>query len=187
MRRAPSVPVSLIVLATLCTLLADASPAAAQQDGDDYRAVGFWPDISLSLGGGIGIKHPIATNIYGAARVGVLFAFEPWVINLGLSGELGALPRRGLGAEFELNYVRGPFVQVGYDRIAGRDWMARLTVGFALFGVQWQHRMSSTPPDNALLFLLRLPLGTGWFFLNDGERRRREPPRPRPPSEANDG
>lgn len=172
----------LVLLAGAC-----AYAPCAQAQASKHKAIGIWPDIALSLGGGIGIGHPIATNVYGSARLGLLFAYEPWVINLGVSGELGALPKHGLGAEFELNYLRGPFVNVGYDRISGGDWMTRLTVGFALFGVQWQHRLSSTPPDNAILFLLRLPLGIGWFFLHDQQRRQREPPDRQPISETHDG
>lgn len=159
---------------------------ASAQEAKRYRAVGLWPDFALSVGGGIGIGHPIATNVYAALRLGFLFAYEPWVINLGISGELGALPRRGYGAEIELNYLRGPFLQAGYDRVADGFGMTRLTLGFALFGVQWQHRLSSAPPDNALLFVLRFPFGVGWFFLHDQQRRQREPPQIRPVPETND-
>src|SRR5689334_14975171 len=74
-------------LIALCASLLFSPRAAAQPAHDTQRAVGFWPDIALCLGGGIGIGHPIATNVYGALRAGVLFAFEPWVINLGLAGE----------------------------------------------------------------------------------------------------
>lgn len=169
-------------------MLLCSGPARAQQAEKPapYRATGFWPDIALALGGGIGIEGAIDTNLYGALRLGLLFAYEPWVINLGISGELGALPKRGVGAEIELNYLRGPYLQFGYDKTADGDFMIRSTVGFALFGVQWQHRLATTKPSDALLFVLRLPLGIGWFFVHDQERRRTERPEPPPISEAND-
>jgi hypothetical protein len=173
----------------VCVLLMlGTSQALAQQTPkpEPYRAKGFWPDIALAVGGGIGVGGAIDTNLYGALRLGALFAYEPWVINLGINGELGALPKRGIGVELEFNYLRGPYVQFGYDKIADGDFMIRTTLGFALFGVQWQHRLASTKPSDALLFVLRLPLGIGWFFVHDQERRRTQRPPPPPVSEAND-
>jgi hypothetical protein len=169
-------------------LLSGSSSAIAQEaeEPEPYRATGFWPDIALALGGGIGINGAIDTNLYGALRLGVLFAYEPWVFNLGIIGELGALPKQGIGAEVEVNYLRGPYLQFGYDRMADGDFMIRSTLGFALFGVQWQHRLAATKPSDALIFVLRLPLGIGWFFVHDQERRRTERLPPPPIDEAND-
>jgi hypothetical protein len=169
----------MLATVVLVALLSYAGRSVAQQPAP-YRAVGFWPDISLSLGGGIGINGALDSNLHAALRLGALFAFQPWVINVGINGQLGALARRGVGGEVELNYLRGPFLQFGYDKVAGGDFMTRATIGFAVFGIQWQHRLAATKPDNALLFLLRLPFGIGWFFLNDQQRRRDEPPPPPP-------
>ena len=163
-------------LAALLCAGAACSPraAAAQVYAEELRIQGAWPDIAVSLGGGIGVGNSLDTNVFARLRLGGLYAYEPWVVNLGVCGELGALAERGVGAELELNHFGGPWGQVGGSRVLGGQWMGHLALGFAVFGVEWQHRFGDET-SNAVLFLLRAPIGIWWFLLHDdAERQRRK-------------
>jgi hypothetical protein len=146
--------------------------AHAQVFAEELRARGFWPDVALAFGAGIGLGHALDTPVFGRLRVGALYAYEPLVVNLGVSAELGALAGRGFGAELELNHFGGPFVQLGLDRVTDRDFMTHAMLGFSLFGLEWQHRLDSSPSD-ALLFVLRAPIGIWWFLLKNERPARR--------------
>jgi hypothetical protein len=158
--------ISLAALGALlgCWLLASAAPVHAQVFSEELRMKGFWPDIALALGGGIALDHALDTNVMGRARIGALYAFEPLIVNLGISGEVGASAERGFGVELEINHFGGPFLQLGFDRVLRDDYMTRVMLGFSMFGVEWQHRLD-THVDNALLFVLRAPIGIWWFLI----------------------
>jgi hypothetical protein len=162
--------------AVLCALLlcAACAPdvAAAQVVAEELRIQGLWPDIALSGGGGIGLGNSLDTNVFARLRLGGLYAYEPWVVNLGATGELGALAEHGAGAELELNHFGGPWLQAGVSRVRRAHWMGHAAIGFAVFGVEWQHRFADRA-ENALLFLLRAPIGI-WWFLHDDDRKRRK-------------
>jgi hypothetical protein len=144
-------------------------PAHAQVFADDLRAKGFWPDAALSLGAGIGVGNALDTNVHSRLRLGALYAYEPWIVNLGLSGELGAIGERGVGVDLEFNHFGGPWLQGGVARVTHDDFMSHVALGFALFGVEWQHRFAA-PNENALIFLLRAPIGIWWFLAVDNAR-----------------
>jgi hypothetical protein len=154
--------------------------AAAQVLAEELRIQGAWPDINLSGGGGIGVGNSLDTNVFARLRLGGLYAYEPWVVNLGITGELGALAEHGAGAELELNHFGGPWLQVGGSRVHRAQWMGHLAFGFAVFGVEWQHRFGGDP-TNAVLFLLRAPIGIWWFLMDDDNERRARQRRAREP------
>jgi hypothetical protein len=141
---------------------------------EELRTRGFWPDIALAVGGGIGLGESLDTNVMARARLGALYAYEPLIVNFGITGEVGALARRGLGVELELNHFGGPFLQAGFERVAGDDWMSHLMLGFSMFGIEWQHRVDpgAGAANNALMFVLRAPIGIWWFLLVDDSRRK---------------
>jgi hypothetical protein len=145
-------------------LASAASPAHAQVFSEELRVKGFWPDIALAVGGGIALDHALDANVMGRLRIGALYAFEPLIVNLGVSGEVGALAERGYGLELEINHFGGPFLQAGFDRVLRDDYMTRVMIGFTMFGVEWQHRLD-THASNALLFVLRAPIGIWWFLI----------------------
>jgi hypothetical protein len=160
------------VLALSLSSLASGT-AAAQVFSEELRVKGFWPDLALELGAGFGLGQRLATPVLGRVRLGALYAYEPLILNLGISGELGALARRGLGVELEINHFGGVWLQGGFERVRGDDWMTHATLGFSVVGVEWQHRFNDRP-DNALLFVVRAPLGIISFLLHDDARRTRE-------------
>jgi len=147
--------------------------ASAQVFAEELRVKGFWPDLALELGAGFGLGQRLATPVFGRVRVGALYAYEPLILNLGISGELGALARRGLGVELEINHFGGGWLQGGFERVRGDDWVTHATLGYSVVGVEWQHRFNARP-DNAILFVVRAPLGIIWFLLHDDARRMRE-------------
>jgi hypothetical protein len=166
---------SLAVGGSLLFAIVASSPgvAAAQVYAEELRVQGAWYDAAFAFGGGIGVGNSLDTNVFGRLRLGGLYAYEPWIVNLGVCGELGALAERGAGLELELNHFGGPFGQVGVSRVLRSQWMGHLALGFAVFGVEWQHRFGEETSD-AVLFLLRAPIGIWWFLLNDDAERKRK-------------
>jgi hypothetical protein len=173
----------------LLGLLLQASPALAQVYAPELRITGFWPDVALSGGGGIGLGHSLDDNFMGRLRLGALYAYEPFIFNAGVSGQLGALAERGIGGELEVNHFGGGWLQLGLSRVSDGDWMSSVTLGLTVFGVEWQHRYRASD-DDALLFTLRLPIGIWWFLLAEHASDqatasdRELPPRPGSPRPA---
>jgi len=58
----------------------------------------------------------------------------------------------------------GPWLRVGLSYVRGDDWMTRASLGFAIFSLEWQHRLAVWEPRNALMFQLRLPIGIYCFL-----------------------
>jgi hypothetical protein len=159
--------VALMTLCGLC-LLRSAHAQEVQQiplGRATTSANGFAPDAQLVGGLGIGFGHGLGNPFLGRARLGALYAHEPWIANLGLSLELGALAQRGIGGEFELNSWGGLFAGVGLARVEGNEWMGHLSVGYTNFGLEFQHRFSQARPSYALLFEVRVPIGIWWFLV----------------------
>jgi len=148
------------------------SGAHAQVFAEELRVKGFWPDLGLTGGAGFGLDHKLQMPVFARARVGALYAYEPLILSFGVSGEVGALARRGLGLELELTHFGGGWAQAGFERVLGSDFMLHATLGYMIIGLEYQHRFDSIPSD-ALLFVLRVPIGTWWFLLHDDAVRRR--------------
>ena len=162
------------MLGAFIAATAPAGIAAAQEPREARRdataqalpeppIAGVWPDIALTVGAGIGIDEPLAANVLARLRLGALFAYEPWVLNLGVTGELGALAEHGLGLELELNHMSGPWLQLNASRVEPGRFMGHVGLGYFVFGVEWQHAFGDAPQD-AVLFVLRLPIGILWFL-----------------------
>jgi hypothetical protein len=128
-----------------------------------FKAEGLGPDAELTGGGGLGIGGKLENPFLARVRVGALYAHQPWIANLGVTLELGALGRFGLGGEFELNFGRGFFGNVGVARVEGNPWMSHVGVGFMIFGLEWQHRYARERPRDALMLFVRMPLGIWWL------------------------
>ena len=116
-------------------------------------------------GGGFGLRDSLATPFLGRVRLGGLYAFSPWIANLGVSFDVGALAKLGVGCELELNAWQGYFVDLGVARVEDKQWMGHAALGYTVFGIEWQQLFSESNPNYALLLEIRLPLGIWWRLI----------------------
>jgi len=147
---------------------ADAPIATPEQ-----RSRGFAPDAQLAGGGGFALRKPLDNGFLARARLGILYAGEPWIVNLGATLEVGALARFGVGGELELNVAHGFFGYAGLAHVQGDRLMLHAGLGWLVFAVEWQHRFERTLPRDALMFEVRVPLGIWWM-----RQRQRSAPAP---------
>jgi hypothetical protein len=102
----------------------------------------------------------------------VLLAYEPFILTVDFTGELGALARGGWGGQLELDHFSGLWAQLGFAHVRGDEWMSHAQVGYTILGLEWQSRFSDKEkPSDALLVVLRLPLGIWSFLIYDHVRR----------------
>lgn len=138
------------------------SIAHAQPDGST-KAGGIGPDGQLTGGAGFAFGKSLDNYFLGRARVGLLYAHEPWIANLGVTLEVGALAGLGIGGELELNGPQRLFGNVGVERVRDGAWMTHVALGWLVFGMEWQHSFTADLPRDALLWHVRLPLGMWWL------------------------
>lgn len=124
---------------------------------------GLGPDAQLTGGIGFGFETKLDNFFLARARLGVLYALEPWIANFGFTAEVGALAGLGWGAELELSRAGTLFGSAGVARVDEKRWLAHLGIGFTIFGLEWQHVFDGSEPHNALLLEVRLPLGLWWL------------------------
>jgi hypothetical protein len=149
--------------------------ASAQIMPEELLVRGLSWDLQIEGGAGFGLDARLPDIVVGRLRVGALLANEPLIYNLGITGELGGLASRGAGAELEVNHFGGPWLRVGICYVRGDDWMTRASLGFAIFSLEWQHRLASWEPRNALMFQLRLPIGIYCFLSRKLESQKLKP------------
>lgn len=160
---------SLLGLLPLLVALGGSSPVVAQVYAEQLRTRGFGLDLQLEGGVGLGLQRPLDNAFLARVRLGGLYAYEPWIVNAGPTLELGGLAGLGVGAEIEVNSFGGLFSQVAMARVDNDAWMTRLAFGFTIVGAEWQHRLAAGADDDALLFVVRVPLGIWWFLVRDDD------------------
>ena len=146
--------------------LAFPSAIRSQVIPEELLVKGWSWDLQIEGGLGFGLDGRLPDIALGRLRAGALLADEPLIYNLGITGELGGLASRGAGVEMEVNHFGGPWLRAGFSYLRGDDWMTRASLGFAIFSLEWQHRLASREPRNALMFQLRLPIGI-YHFLSE--------------------
>jgi hypothetical protein len=125
---------------------------------------GWGPDAQLTGGVGFGVPEHLQNPFLGRVRLGALYAREPWIGAAGLTCELGALGKLGFGAELELDTWSGWFAELGLARVSDEHFQTHATLGFTVFGIEWEHRFADARPSDAVLLEVRLPLGMWWFM-----------------------
>jgi hypothetical protein len=166
-----------------------APSAGAQGIPEELLVRGVSWDLQLEGGGGLGLNGSLDDNFIGRIRAGGLLADEPWIFNLGVTGELGGLASRGVGAALEVNHFGGPWIRAGASYVRGDAIMSRASLGFAIFSVEWQHRFRAWEPDDALMFQVRIPIGIWWFVSRELQKHESAPiseNADRPVSESDD-
>ncbi|WP_428261718.1 hypothetical protein [Haliangium sp.] len=134
------------------------------------RRTGLSWDLELGLGLRLYDNEDTADLFAGRVRAGVLWVYEPSFVSLGATAEIGGLASLGFGAQLSYTHLyRGLWGQLGASWLPGDDGgtMASLGAGWSLFGLEWQIRDND---EQALLFHLRLPLGTTWFLFTHKPR-----------------
>ncbi|MEY4575630.1 MAG: hypothetical protein RL701_333, partial [Pseudomonadota bacterium] len=124
---------------------------------------GLGPDAQLTGGGGFAFGKKLDNYFLARARVGLLYAHEPFSLQLGMTLEAGGLARLGVGGELELNAPHALFGSAGLARVDGGQWLSHAGVGWLVLGIEWQHRFGGDAPSDALMFHVRVPLGTWWL------------------------
>ncbi len=148
--------------------------ARAQVYAPELRTRGFGPDLQVQGGIGFGLTHKLDNNFLGRIRLGGLYAYEPWIANLGATLEVGGLASFGLGGELEINTFGGGYGQLGFTHDEQKAWLSHLGVGFMIFGLEWQHLFAPKLNDDALLFDVRVPLGIWWFLVGDDKNKEKK-------------
>jgi hypothetical protein len=144
---------------------------------------GFGPDAQLVGGLGFGFERKLDNYFLARARLGALYATAPWIVNLGLTAEVGAIAGLGWGAELELSRGGTFYGNAGVARVDQARWLAHLGLGFTIFGLEWQHVFDGPKPHDALLFEVRLPLGLWWLHKRQ-EKAEAQDSAPAPPPQV---
>jgi hypothetical protein len=153
----------------VCVLAAVSLSVRSVQAQSLQRVQGLAPDAQVVGGVGLGFKEPLDNPFVARARLGLLYAYEPWVFAAGPIVQIGALATPGLGGELEVGHFDGWYVDAGMMRAKGDGWVTHAAVGFMVVGLEWQHRFDVRDED-ALLLQVRVPLGLWWFV----DRKREE-------------
>lgn len=154
-------------LVVVCLVLFGA-PTTSHAQGTLASRSGFGFDVNLDGGLAAALDGNLDNNFLGRLRLGGVYVTEPWVLALGVTGELGALAKYGFGVAAELSHLDGLWGRVGGSRVQGDDWMTQLTLGYLFFGLEWQHRFAhAVSPQDALVLVFRVPLGMWWFLMRD--------------------
>ncbi len=152
-------------------------PATDAQVIPEQLLVRGWSwDLQVEGGVGFGLDGRLPDIALGRLRAGALLAHDPLIFNLGVTGELGGLASRGAGVELEVNHFGGPWLRAGISYVRSDDWMTRASLGFAIFSLEWQHRLASWEPRHALMFQLRLPIGIYCFLSRELESHEKTAP-----------
>jgi|GEM_PF-5630584 len=163
--RSSATVVLAVVLVSLAPtpLCAQSLVGGLQPDVRSNSVEGFGPDAQLVGGLGFGLDGKLNNYFLARGRLGALYATAPWIVNLGLTAEVGALAGLGFGGELELSRGGSFYGSLGVARVDHGRWLMHAGVGFTIFGLEWQHTFEGPNPTNALLLEVRLPLGLWWL------------------------
>ncbi len=120
--------------------------------------------IDLTLAGGVTLARSgdDTQHWFGRARVSWLAYNEPNFLIVGLAGQFSPLGSKSLGVEAQyIDLWRGTWIQGGvYPLDTTHGVSIEGSVGYALFGVEYQRRLSGDHSgDQALVLSLHVPLG----------------------------
>ncbi len=132
--------------------------------GANPMRVGLSWDAQLEFGGGFALRDSLEFPLFARPRLGVLFAWEPWLFAAGVTGEFGGTVKEAVGFQLDAIHLEsGISIETGAAYEPKDNFNIHVSLGFTLVGIEWQHRFDTQPVDG-LLFKLRLPIGA-YFFL----------------------
>ena len=123
------------------------------------RRSGVSWDFQIEGGWAASLKNELPHHWFGRARAGMLILYEPLLAAFGPTFELGGLIGSGVGGQLDLvNISAGYSIEAGGAFAFDGAFVSHLSIGFALFGVEWQQRFGDGAAA-AILFKLRIPVG----------------------------
>lgn len=162
--------------AVSCSLCAAAILACSSPLLAEAPTQGFAPDLQIAGGVGFGLDDEIDNNFLGRLRLGALYTSDPYWISGGLALEVGALAGLALGGEIEVSEFQGWFANLGLTYSRDERLTGHASVGYMIFGLEYQHGFADRSPSEAALFTVRFPLGFWWFTSGREERPFAPPP-----------
>ena len=150
--------VALTLACAASATLARAQPLPEQLRYDGL-ALDLQPEFGVTLLAG---GRSERSKWLGRLRAGMLVARDPIFVATGAIVEVGGLAQRALGVASELTHLNGLWGRVAAVRGRRAQFGLQLAWGWSWFGLEWQRRFGQ--PANALLFVVRAPLGIGRFI-----------------------
>lgn len=158
----------------------------AQEDARGTERLHQWTlgwDLQLEGGVAVGLGRPLDRGFFGRARAGALISDGRVCVNLGPTLEFGGLNHGDPGGAVEVNLELGPWLRASASH-GGAATSSQIAGGWGNLGLEWQHRWRGRSAD-ALVILLRTPIGTWWHRRRRSNRPEAAQPlgRPRPQPE----
>jgi hypothetical protein len=140
---------------------------------------GISPELTITGGVKLWKSDNAATRWWmGRVRAGVLFYNEPSFLAVGIAGQFGALDSRALGLEVQVMDLWSGFWGQGgvYPIDSTHGTTLEATIGYGLFGLEYQRRVSGAREgDQTLCLFLNVPLGMLRVVLKDPTGLMRSP------------
>ncbi len=132
---------------------------------------GISPEFTITGGVKLWKSDNAATRWWmGRVRAGALFYNEPSFLAVGLAAQFGALDSRALGVEVQVMDLWSGFWGQGgvYPIDSTHGTTLEATIGYGLFGLEYQRRVSGAREgDQTLCLFLNVPLGMLRVVLKD--------------------
>ena len=119
----------------------------------------------LTIAGGVRVAAGDDDHVrrfMGRIRAGITLFSEPNFLVAGVTGTIGTLDSSSVGVEVGfINMITGIWLQGGWMPIDSTDGqIVSATFGYALFGLEYQRRVSGSQKDEqSLTITLQVPLG----------------------------
>ncbi len=159
-------PAAQPVVAPAATAAATPTTTATAGNGMAARsAEGF--DLQLEGGVGLALQGDLEDELFARARIGGLMVREPLILALGIIGEVGGLSELGIGAQLDIIHLWSGFsLELGAVYARGGGAVVHASVGYQIFGVEWQHHTrDDVPSSDALFAKIRVPLGVIFLLM----------------------
>ena len=128
-----------------------------------YRIGVSW-DLQYEQGFMTNNDVKLSRRFFGRVKAGLLLGYEPWLLSMGPVVEGAGLPDLAWGFQIEITHMWNGLWGQGTISVDGQGHgFSALSVGWSLFGFEWQHRISSGGLRNGYLIKIRIPIGIYFF------------------------
>lgn len=118
-------------------------------------------DVAFEAGGALRLYGPLPAYYFTSLRAGGLWLKGDFGLSFGATvGSGAALDRWGTGVELQLTHLTSSlWGQAGLSFADGNSLVSRVTLGFSLIGLEYQHRFDGSGAVDVLVFKVNLPIG----------------------------